>query len=84
MIRNHYDNCFNQINYAPVVMFTSSINQFDKIMQIIILYQIYSTMDAYISRNQIACSNRSTADIIWTYKFQTAFAERYNQAIYLA
>ena len=170
VIRNHYNNFFNQVNYAPVVMFTSSINQFipitedevsaaikrlsngrtkdsdnlygeffkygcesikapicniintifltqtrldstqiselfclnkpkgtstvknlrpitlmsiiRKIMEIIILNQIYPTVDAYISPNQSARRNRSTADIIWTYQFQTAFAERYNKEIY--
>ena len=53
-----------------------------KIMEIIILNQIYPFVDAYISPNQSARRNRSTADIIWTYQFQTAFAERYNQMVH--
>ena len=34
------------------------------------------------SPNQSARENQSTADIIWTYQYQTAFAQRYNQVIY--
>jgi len=50
-----------------------------KIMEIIILNQIYPYLDAYISRNQSAQCNRSTAHIIWTYQYQSAFAEQYNR-----
>jgi len=53
-----------------------------KIMEIIILNQIYPYLDAYISPNQSARRYRSTADIIWTYQYQTAFAERYNRIVY--
>ena len=52
-------------------------------MELIILQQIYPSVDAYISPNQSARRKRSTADIMWTYQYQTAFAERYNKIVHI-
>lgn len=52
-------------------------------MELIVLHQIYPSVDAYISPNQSARRKRSTADIIWTYQYQTAFTERYNKKVHI-
>ena len=77
--------CLNKPKGAPTVKNLRPITLMSiirKIMEIIILNQIYPYLDAYISPNQSARRNRSTADIIWTYQYQTAFAERYNRIVY--
>ena len=53
-----------------------------KILELIILDQIYPTVDGYISTNQSARRDRSTADILWTYQYQAAFAERYTAVVH--
>jgi hypothetical protein len=55
---------------------------FRKILELIILDHIYPSVDQYISPNQIARRGRSTADILWTYKYQAAFAERYTKVVH--
>jgi hypothetical protein len=54
-----------------------------KVIKLIIQHQIYSSIDAYISPNQSARRKCSTADIIWTYQYQTAFTERYNKIVHI-
>ena len=55
---------------------------FRKILELIILDQIYPSVDQYISPNQSARRGRSTADILWTYQYQAAFAERYTKVVH--
>ena len=78
--------CLNKPKGLPTVKNLRPITLMSvirKVMELIILHQIYPSVDAYISPNQSARRKRSTADIIWTYQYQTAFAERYNKIVHI-
>ena len=71
--------CLNKHKGTPTVLNLRPITLMSimrKILELIILDQIYPTVDGYISTNQSARRDRSTADILWTYQYQAAFAER--------
>ena len=55
---------------------------FRKILELIILDQFYPSVDQYISPNQSVRRGRSTADILWTYQYQAAFAESYTKVVH--
>ena len=78
--------CLNKPKGLPTVKNLRPITLMSvirKVMELIILQQIYPSIDAYISPNQSARRKRSTADTIWTYQYQTAFAERYNKTVHI-
>jgi len=54
-----------------------------KVLEIIVLLRIYAPLDEYISINQSARRFRGTSDIIWTYKFFDAYADRFNQHVHI-
>jgi hypothetical protein len=58
------------------------MSNFRKILELIILDQIYPSVDIYISPNQSARRDSSTANILWTYQYQAAFAERYTKVVH--
>lgn len=77
--------CLNKPKGTPTVQNLRPLTLMSiirKVMELIILHQIYPALDQYISPNQSARCNRSTADILWTYQYQAAYAERYNKVVH--
>ena len=67
-------------NTRPITL----LNSIRKILSNILLDRIYPKLDRYISQDQSAFrKNRSTADILWTYRFYMAKAQKYKEEFHL-